>query len=142
MGADALEGNGITRKILYFFRDKALTPDDEPLRRIRKSRLLLFIGVQLAAFGVTMAITQTVGASLFNYALVPCIDLGLPNSGHWLPDRHPLPDTTQNIRSYCRPTMRSPESSRRNTSDRLHSLGRIRLSAEKDGTIDSRTYEC
>ena len=28
MGADALQGNGITRKILYFFRDKALTPAD------------------------------------------------------------------------------------------------------------------
>lgn len=63
MGADALEGNGITRKILYFFRDKALTPADEPLRRVRKSRILLFVIVQLAGFGATMAVTQTIGAS-------------------------------------------------------------------------------
>ena len=28
MGLDALQGNGITRKLLYFFRDKALTPAD------------------------------------------------------------------------------------------------------------------
>lgn len=63
MGADALEGNGITRKVLYFFRDRALTPVDEPLRKVRKSRIILFVAVQLAAFGATMAITQTVGAS-------------------------------------------------------------------------------
>lgn len=63
MGADALEGNGITRKILYFFRDKALTSADEPLRKVRKSRILLFVAVQLVAFGATMAITQTIGSS-------------------------------------------------------------------------------
>lgn len=64
MGADALEGNGITRKIVYFFRDKALTPMDEPLRKVRKSRILLFVAVQLLGFGATMAVTQTIGTSL------------------------------------------------------------------------------
>ena len=63
MGADALEGNGITRKILYFFGDKALTPADEPLHRVRKSRILLFLAVQLVGFGATMAVTQTIGPS-------------------------------------------------------------------------------
>lgn len=69
MGLDALQGNGITRKILYFFRDKALAPADEPLRRVRKSRIMLFVAVQLIGFGATMAITQTIGAWIF--ALVP-----------------------------------------------------------------------
>ncbi|KAI0683076.1 anion exchanging protein [Earliella scabrosa] len=62
MGADALQGNGITRKLLYFLRDKALTPADEPLRRVRKSRILMFVAVQLVGFGATMAITQTIAA--------------------------------------------------------------------------------
>ncbi|TCD65497.1 hypothetical protein EIP91_002545 [Steccherinum ochraceum] len=62
MGADALEGNGITRKLLYFLRDKALTPSDEPLHKVRKSRILLFVTVQLAGFGATMAVTQTIAA--------------------------------------------------------------------------------
>ena len=61
MGVDALEGNGITRKLLYFLRNKALTPADEPLRNVRKSRILLFVAVQLVGFGATMAITQTIG---------------------------------------------------------------------------------
>lgn len=62
MGADALQGNGITQKILYFLRDKTLTRTDEPLHCVRKSRILLFIGIQLASFGVTFGITQTIGA--------------------------------------------------------------------------------
>lgn len=61
MGVDALQGNGITRKLLYFLRDRALTPADEPLRKVRRSRILLFVAVQLVGFGATMAITQTIG---------------------------------------------------------------------------------
>ena len=76
MGVDALEGNGITRKILYFFRDRALTPADDPLRRVRKSRILLFVGVQLAGFGATMAVTQTIGT--FN--LHSCPERYLPSA--------------------------------------------------------------
>ncbi|KAH9924631.1 anion exchanging protein [Epithele typhae] len=74
MGVDALQGNGITRKLLYFLRDKALTPADEPLRKVRKSRILLFVAVQLVGFGATMAITQTIAAIGFPiviFLLVP-----------------------------------------------------------------------
>jgi hypothetical protein len=62
MGAEALQENGITQKIFYFLRDRRLTPPDEPLRRVRKSRILLFIGIQLIGFGATFAITQTIAA--------------------------------------------------------------------------------
>ena len=70
MGADALEGNGITRKLLYFIRDKALTSADEPLRKVRKSRILLFVAVQLAGFGATMAVTQTIGTPFLSCSVV------------------------------------------------------------------------
>ncbi|KAH9480562.1 Putative transporter [Psilocybe cubensis] len=62
MGAAALRANGITQKILYLFQDKALTSTHEPLRRVRKSRIILFIGVQLVGFGATFAVTQTIAA--------------------------------------------------------------------------------
>ncbi|KAG6837608.1 hypothetical protein H0H93_006129 [Arthromyces matolae] len=62
MGVDALRGNGITRKLFYFLRDRNLTPELEPLRKVRKSRILLFVTVQLVGFGATFAITQTVAA--------------------------------------------------------------------------------
>lgn len=61
MGIDALLSNGITHRILYFLRDRELTPADELLRKVRKSRILLFVGIQLVGFGATFAITQTMG---------------------------------------------------------------------------------
>lgn len=64
MGAAALQGNGVTTKILYLLHDSAFTPENELLRKVRTSRLLLFILIQLAGFGATFAIVQTIG-SLF-----------------------------------------------------------------------------
>jgi len=75
MGADALRGNGITQKLLYFIRDKNLTPLDEPLRKVRKSRILLFVGVQLLGFGATFAITQTIAAIGFPVVIMLLIPL-------------------------------------------------------------------
>lgn len=64
MGADALHSNGITKKFLYLIKDKNITSKQDPLNKVRKSRILLFIGVQLLGFGATFAITQTVGKFL------------------------------------------------------------------------------
>lgn len=61
MGLDALQSNGITKKILYLIQDRQLTPLNEPLRRVRKSRILMFVAVELVGFGATFAITQTIG---------------------------------------------------------------------------------
>ncbi|KAI3611021.1 anion exchange family protein [Moniliophthora roreri] len=62
MGADALQVNGITQKFLYLIRDEKYIPANEPLRRVRKSRLYLFLAIQLVGFGATFAITQTIAA--------------------------------------------------------------------------------
>ncbi|KAF9236767.1 HCO3 transporter family-domain-containing protein [Melanogaster broomeanus] len=81
MGADALRGNGITLKLLYLIRDKSLTPSDEPLRKVRKSRLVLFVAVQLIGFGATFAMTQTIAAIGFpvvTLLLVPTRILIIP----------------------------------------------------------------
>ncbi len=64
MGLDALQGNGITKKILYLTQDKQLTPFNEPLQKVRKSRILMFLAVELVGFGATFAITQTIGMYL------------------------------------------------------------------------------
>ena len=65
MGLDELSGNGITVKVLYFLTDRTMTPYNEPLRRVRKSRIFLFVAVQLIAFGATFVITQTIGTPSF-----------------------------------------------------------------------------
>jgi hypothetical protein len=63
MGVQALEGNGITLKILFLCRDRSLTPASEPLKRIdRRLAIWIFVGIQLIGFGATFAITQTIAA--------------------------------------------------------------------------------
>lgn len=63
MGVQALEGNGITLKILFLCKDKTLTPASEPLKRIdRPLAIWVFIAIQLIGFGATFAITQTIAA--------------------------------------------------------------------------------
>ncbi|KAG2010109.1 anion exchange family protein [Coprinopsis cinerea AmutBmut pab1-1] len=62
MGADALYSNGMTKKIFYLLRDKELTSPRDPLRKVRKSRIWLFVAIQLIGFGGTFAITQTIAA--------------------------------------------------------------------------------
>ena len=63
MGVQALEGNGITLKMLYLCRDKSLTPASDPLSRIqRKQAIWYFVALELIGFGATFAITQTIAA--------------------------------------------------------------------------------
>ena len=82
MGYQALEGNGVTLKILFLLRDSELTPAGSPLRRIRRrSRIWLFVALALVGFGATFAITQTVAAvgfPVFIIALIPARALLLP----------------------------------------------------------------
>ena len=58
MGTDALLSSGVTAKILFLIRDPQAVSPDEPLQRVRKSRIALFVLVELIGFGATFAITQ------------------------------------------------------------------------------------
>jgi len=82
MGIQALEANGITNKLLFLGRDKALTPPNHPLLKIRRRRAVwFFVAVELVGFGATFAITQTiaaVGFPVFIMALIPVRTLLLP----------------------------------------------------------------
>ena len=82
MGIQALEGNGITTKLMFLARDKALTPAAVQLLDIkRRSAIWLFVAIELLGFGATFAITQTVAAvgfPVFILALIPLRALVLP----------------------------------------------------------------
>ncbi|KAJ4319686.1 hypothetical protein N0V84_006240 [Fusarium piperis] len=75
MGVQALEGNGITAKLVFLARDRALTPSATPLLRVRRRAAIWgFVLVELVGFGATFAITQTVAAvgfPVFILALIP-----------------------------------------------------------------------
>ncbi|CAE6464292.1 unnamed protein product [Rhizoctonia solani] len=81
MGTDALRTSGVTEKLLYLIRDPALVPRREPLRQVRRSRVALFVAIELLGFGATMAITQTIAAIGFPIVimlLVPIRTLVIP----------------------------------------------------------------
>ncbi|KAI0166887.1 HCO3 transporter family-domain-containing protein [Hypoxylon sp. FL1284] len=81
MGYQALAGNGITAKLLFLVRDRALTPGGHPLATARRPAVWAFVGVELAAFAATFAVTQTVAAVGFPVvilALIPVRALLLP----------------------------------------------------------------
>lgn len=82
MGYQALEGNGITAKILFLLRDRALESPGNPLRRVqRRAAVWTFVALELVGFGATFAITQTVAAVGFPViilALIPARALLLP----------------------------------------------------------------
>lgn len=82
MGVQALEGNGITAKLVFLAKDRALTPASSPLLRIRRrAAIWYFVLIELVSFGATFAITQTVAAvgfPVFIFALIPIRALVLP----------------------------------------------------------------
>ncbi|KAK3066475.1 hypothetical protein LTS18_001698, partial [Coniosporium uncinatum] len=80
MGVQALEGNGITAKLVFLCKDKELTPRSEPLMQIeRRSAIWVFVALELIGFGATFAITQTIAAIGF-----PVIILALIPVRTWL----------------------------------------------------------
>ena len=65
MGVQALQANGITAKLIFLFKDKALTFAYDPLRAIHRKRpvaVWMFVVIELLSFGATFAITQTIAA--------------------------------------------------------------------------------
>ena len=63
MGVQALQGNGITQKLLFLAQDKGLTPASNPLKRLQRRRAIwAFVILELLGFGATFAITQTIAA--------------------------------------------------------------------------------
>lgn len=65
VGWGSIEGNMITQYTLYLLRDKAMTPDNHPLKNIRKISVLRFVLVQWFVFGVAYAMSQTIGKFFF-----------------------------------------------------------------------------
>ncbi|KAG7530249.1 hypothetical protein FFLO_05179 [Filobasidium floriforme] len=62
MGSSALFGSGVTALFLFLIKDRRLTSPSDPLRRVRKSRIMMWLVFQLLGFAATFAITNTIAA--------------------------------------------------------------------------------
>ncbi|KAF4217054.1 hypothetical protein CNMCM6457_004716 [Aspergillus fumigatiaffinis] len=76
MGVQALQGNGITQKLIFLAQDKDFTPPSNPLKRIeRRLAIWVFVIIELIGFGATFAITQTIAAIGFPVIILLLIPL-------------------------------------------------------------------
>ncbi|KAL4897005.1 anion exchange family protein [Aspergillus ambiguus] len=63
MGVQALQGNGITQKLIFLAQDRHFTPASNPLKQVkRRVAIWAFVILELIGFGATFAITQTIAA--------------------------------------------------------------------------------
>lgn len=62
MGSEAILTSGVTELFYYLIREHRLTPTTNPLHRVRKSRVWLWLWFQLIGFAATFAITNTIAA--------------------------------------------------------------------------------
>lgn len=62
MGSSAIFGSGLTALFLFLIRDRAKTSPSDPLHRVRKTRIALWLLFQLLGFAATFAITNTIAA--------------------------------------------------------------------------------
>lgn len=89
MGSEALLGSGLTALLLHLIRDPSHTSPTEPLLRVRTSRIILFVLLELIGFAATFAITNTVAAIGFPVVIslmVPLRVWGVPRMGIWTED--------------------------------------------------------
>jgi boron transporter len=87
MGIQALQGNSITLRLLYLFRDPELHDKDDPLRKLkRQSAVWVFIIIQLLGFAATFAITQTIAAIGFPVIILLLIPFRTFAMPYWFTD--------------------------------------------------------
>ncbi|ANB13179.1 Bor1p [Sugiyamaella lignohabitans] len=87
MGLSGLMGNGVTAKLKYIFSDEEHIDPKDPLNKVRKKYLYLFVIVACLGAAGEVAITDTIAAVGF-----PAILIGLVGVGKLLPKIIPEPD--------------------------------------------------
>ena len=67
--------NGIVHKVLYLFREPRFRQPSDPLNRVPKKKIWLYIGLQLLGWAASVAISQTVAAIGFPVIIMALIPL-------------------------------------------------------------------
>ncbi|KIW08388.1 uncharacterized protein PV09_01301 [Verruconis gallopava] len=74
VGWGSIEGNGIIKKIIFLCTERRFIQPDEPLLKIKRSRILHFVFYQLLTWAIAISISQTLAAIGFPVivtALIP-----------------------------------------------------------------------
>lgn len=75
VGWGSIEGNGITQKLVFLIKEHRFIDPAEPLLRVPKRKIVLFILLQILGVGFSVAISQTIGAIGFPVIIISLIPL-------------------------------------------------------------------
>ena len=73
VGWGSIEGNGITQKFLFLLKEHRFVDPNEPLLKVKKRKILLFLSFQILGVGLSVALSQTIGAIGFPVIILSLI---------------------------------------------------------------------
>ncbi|GAB7350870.1 hypothetical protein MBLNU459_g1391t4 [Dothideomycetes sp. NU459] len=75
VGWGSIEGNGITKKVIFLIKEHRFIDPAEPLLRVPRKKIMLFLLLQILGVGFSVAISQTIGAIGFPVIIISLIPL-------------------------------------------------------------------
>lgn len=75
VGWGSIEGNGITAKVMFLLSERRFIEPANPMLRVPRKQIMLFILLQILGVGFSVAISQTVGAIGFPVIILSLIPL-------------------------------------------------------------------
>lgn len=75
VGWGSIEGNGMTQKALFLLSEQRFIDPVNPLLRVRRRKVFLFLLLQILGVGFSVAISQTIGAIGFPVIIISLIPL-------------------------------------------------------------------
>ncbi|KAF5857836.1 hypothetical protein ETB97_005210 [Aspergillus alliaceus] len=73
VGWGSIESNGILQKMIFLLRENRFIQRDEPLLRVRKHKIILYISCQTIGLAACVAISQTIAAIGFPILIIALI---------------------------------------------------------------------
>ncbi|KAI4722441.1 hypothetical protein E4T48_01404 [Aureobasidium sp. EXF-10727] len=75
VGWGSIESNTIVQKLIYLMSEDRFITKDEPLRRVSRKKILLWLALQALGVAATVAISQTIAAIGFPVIIIALIPL-------------------------------------------------------------------
>ncbi|RGP81073.1 hco3- transporter family [Fusarium longipes] len=83
VGWGSIESNGILRKFIYLQSEDRFVQRDEPLLRVRKRKIILFVSLQLIGVFACVAVSHTLAAICFPVLIIFLIPLRILLVPRW-----------------------------------------------------------
>lgn len=79
----SIESNGILQKLIYLQSEKRFIQRDDPMLRVRRRKVILFIGLQLVGVAACVAVSHTLAAISFPVLIILLIPLRILLVPRW-----------------------------------------------------------